>query len=104
MEEQRQRQEDEQRRAQANSVADAPVDAGIAGTTSAAETAEPHSEEAMLQRALALSTETPVKRERPVRSNIHLLIFLSLHTLQILKMIFLIIYLMDFFSIFFSIG
>lgn len=74
MEEQRQRQEDEQRRAQANSVADAPVDA-IAGTTSAAETAEPHSEEAMLQRALALSTETPVKRERPVRSNIHLLFF-----------------------------
>lgn len=84
MEEQRQRQEDEQRRAQANSVADAPVDA-IAGTASAAETAEPHSEEAMLQRALALSTETPVKRERPVRSNIHLLIFLSLHKNEILK-------------------
>lgn len=84
MEEQRQRQEDEQRRAQANSVADAPVDA-IAGTTSAVETAEPHSEEAMLQRALALSTETPVKRERPVRSNIHLLFFLSFHTFQILK-------------------
>lgn len=76
MEEQRQRQEDEQRRAQANSVADAPIDT-IAGTTITAETAEPNSEEAMLQRALALSTETPVKRDRPVRSNIHLLFFHS---------------------------
>lgn len=61
MEEQRQRQEEEQRRAQAESAQD--VD--TAGQTPAAATAAPTSDEAMLERALALSTvETPVKRRR----------------------------------------
>lgn len=71
MEEQRQRQEDDQRRA----IAESDVPAG--GTTVAVAAAtptssvqsgsaavEPNTEEAMLQRALALSTETPVKRNR----------------------------------------
>lgn len=59
MEEQRQRQEEEQRRAQADSAAEVgeTVTSGVA-------ISEPHSEEAMLERALALSTETPVKRLR----------------------------------------
>lgn len=64
MEEQRQRQEDEQRRAIAESdtpaggtaSATAAVGSGVAGA------GETNTEEAMLQRALALSTETPVKR------------------------------------------
>lgn len=67
MEEQRQRQEDEQRRA----LAESDPNAASAATTTAGGTAapasatvEPNSEEAMLQRALALSTETPVKRPR----------------------------------------
>lgn len=58
MEEQRQRQEEEQRRAQAASVQESE---GIAPAIS---TAAPTSDEAMLERALALSTETPVKRLR----------------------------------------
>lgn len=75
MEEQRQRQEDEQRRAIAES--DVPADGTAAtaattassaagATTSAGTTAavEPNTEEALLQRALAMSTETPVKRPR----------------------------------------
>lgn len=56
MEEQRQRQEDEQRRAIAESDAPAATAAATAGPESAGS-----GEEAMLQRALALSTETPVK-------------------------------------------
>ena len=60
MEEQRQRQEEEQRRAQADSAAEV----GGEVVASGAVTAEPHSEEAMLERALAMSTETPVKRLR----------------------------------------
>lgn len=60
MEEQRQRQEEEQRRAQAESA----QGADTAGTTPAVATAAPTSDEAMLERALALSTETPVKRHR----------------------------------------
>lgn len=66
MEEQRQRQEEEQRRAQATSAAE--VDVGgssVSGATATAGvTVEPSSDEAMLERALALSTETPVKRTR----------------------------------------
>ncbi|XP_055322046.1 26S proteasome non-ATPase regulatory subunit 4 isoform X2 [Sitodiplosis mosellana] len=60
MEEQRQRQEDEQRRALAESdpTAAAAAVSSAAGTT-ASPSVEPNSEEAMLQRALALSTETP---------------------------------------------
>ncbi|XP_050074808.1 26S proteasome non-ATPase regulatory subunit 4 [Anopheles maculipalpis] len=70
MEEQRLRQEEEQRRATANSAADgtatsggdkeaAGAAAGTAGASSSAPRAagsEPHAEEAMLERALALST------------------------------------------------
>jgi 26S proteasome regulatory subunit N10 len=62
MEEQRQRQEDEQRRAQA-----ATTDAGEtvpAGGQSSAPPVPVTSDESMLERALALSTETPVKRNR----------------------------------------
>jgi 26S proteasome regulatory subunit N10 len=59
MEEQRQRQEEEQRRAQAASAQE------TEGTTPVAvPAAAPTSDEAMLERALALSTETPVKRLR----------------------------------------
>lgn len=76
MEEQRQRQEDEQRRALAesdpNAAATAAAVAAAAGGTGTATASdatvlaavEPNTEEAMLQRALALSTETPVKRTR----------------------------------------
>lgn len=57
MEEQRQRQEDEQRRALAESdtgaVAAANIEAPVGGPI-----VEANSEEAMLQRALAMSTET----------------------------------------------
>lgn len=65
MEEQRQRQEDEQRRALAESDVPAAgstvtVAATATATVGGAATAEPNTEEAMLQRALALSTETPV--------------------------------------------
>jgi hypothetical protein len=60
MEEQRQRQEEEQRRAQAESAQE--IDP--AGQAPAIITAAPTSDEAMLERALALSTETPVKRHR----------------------------------------
>lgn len=59
MEEQRQRQEDEQRRATAESAQD---EAGGSASTVPAVAAT--SDEAMLERALALSTETPVKRSR----------------------------------------
>lgn len=52
MEEQRARQEEEQRRVQADSAAEV-APAGGAAT----ESSEPPSEEALLQRALALSTE-----------------------------------------------
>lgn len=62
MEEQRQRQEDEQRRALAES--DPNAGASSKGTATSAASVEPNTEEAMLQRALALSTETPVKRSR----------------------------------------
>lgn len=63
MEEQRQRQEDEQRRALAESDPNAAAtSSGVAGAAVAPP--EPATEEAMLQRALALSTETPVKRLR----------------------------------------
>lgn len=58
MEEQRQRQEEEQRRAQAASAQE------TEGSVPAIATAAPTSDEAMLERALALSTETPVKRLR----------------------------------------
>lgn len=65
MEEQRQRQEDEQRRALAESDPTSAAGAVTsAGGTTASASVEPNSEEAMLQRALALSTETPVKRPR----------------------------------------
>lgn len=61
MEEQRQRQEEEQRRATAESA----QETDISGQTPAVSTAAPTSDEAMLERALALSTvETPVKRRR----------------------------------------
>jgi hypothetical protein len=60
MEEQRQRQEEEQRRAQAESA----QETDPAGQAPAVATAAPTSDEAMLERALALSTETPVKRHR----------------------------------------
>lgn len=60
MEEQRQRQEDEQRRAQAESA----QDTDATGSVPAAPTVAATSDEAMLERALALSTETPVKRSR----------------------------------------
>nr|XP_036216872.1 26S proteasome non-ATPase regulatory subunit 4 isoform X3 [Bactrocera oleae] len=68
MEEQRQRQEEEQRRAlsESNTAGNTEVNAGSATTGSektstnvATALEEPNSEEAMLQRALALSTETP---------------------------------------------
>ena len=58
MEEQRQRQEEEQRRAQAESAQETET------ATPAVSTVAPTSDEAMLERALALSTETPVKRNR----------------------------------------
>jgi 26S proteasome regulatory subunit N10 len=84
MEEQRHRQEAEQRRAQANSEADAPealetAAAIAASAASAAGSAEPHSEEAMLERALALSTtETPVKRIRScVRLHLVSMVFIQ---------------------------
>lgn len=64
MEEQRQRQEDEQRRALAESDPSAAGAVASAGGTTTSASVEPNSEEAMLQRALALSTETPVKRPR----------------------------------------
>lgn len=63
MEEQRQRQEDEQRRALAESDPNAAGATSSGGATASA-SVEPNTEEAMLQRALALSTETPVKRSR----------------------------------------
>lgn len=82
MDEQRQRQEDEQRRAIAESdvpaggAAAAAVTSGVTATVAAAAGSsvtaaidEPNTEEAMLQRALALSTETPVKRNR-VRASV----------------------------------
>lgn len=76
MEEQRQRQEEEQRRALAASDADAPAAAGVATADPSvavvnptAAVAEPNSEEAMLQRALALSADTPDDDEMPDFSN-----------------------------------
>ncbi|XP_034657904.1 26S proteasome non-ATPase regulatory subunit 4 [Drosophila subobscura] len=63
MEEQRQRQESDQRRANADSTAPAGADAAATSGQPIAESgagnAEANTEEAMLQRALALSTETP---------------------------------------------
>lgn len=81
MDEQRQRQEDEQRRAIAESdlpaggpLATTAVTAGVtatataaAGSSNTAAVDEPNTEEAMLQRALALSTT--VKRNR-VRASV----------------------------------
>lgn len=63
MEEQRQRQEEEQRRAQVESAQET-GQTDTAGPAPAVATAAPTSDEAMLERALALSTETPVKRHR----------------------------------------
>ncbi|XP_005191430.2 26S proteasome non-ATPase regulatory subunit 4 [Musca domestica] len=60
MEEQRQRQEEEQRRAAGASTEESAGEKSTSGTATAATTAaldEPNSEEAMLQRALAMSTE-----------------------------------------------
>ncbi|XP_063702275.1 26S proteasome non-ATPase regulatory subunit 4 [Culicoides brevitarsis] len=57
MEEQRQRQEEEQRRAQAASGEGGESSSAAAGAS--ASVAEPHSEEALLERALAMSTEQP---------------------------------------------
>lgn len=59
MEEQRQRQEEEQRRAQAQSASETGdvATGGVAAATVA--TVEPHSEEALLERALSMSTEQP---------------------------------------------
>lgn len=60
MEEQRQRQEEEQRRAAGASTEESSGEKSTSGTATAATTAavdEPNSEEAMLQRALAMSTE-----------------------------------------------
>ena len=74
MEEQRQRQEEEQRRAQAASAQES-ADTNVPVISSVA----PTSDEAMLERALALSTETPVKRLR-VRFKLFLG-FLSLENL-----------------------
>lgn len=59
MEEQRQRQEEEQRRAQAASAQES-TETSVPAVPAVA----PTSDEAMLERALALSTETPVKRLR----------------------------------------
>lgn len=61
MEEQRQRQEEEQRRAQAASAQESECSTPALSTAAA-----PTSDEAMLERALALSTETPVKRRRVI--------------------------------------
>lgn len=84
MEEQRQRQEEEQRRAQAESA----QDSDTAGQAPATTTAAPTTDEAMLERALALSTETPVKRHR-VRFVSVLLLFLVIHLCLFSKFIFL---------------
>jgi 26S proteasome regulatory subunit N10 len=69
MEEQRQRQEEEQRRAQAASAQET-ADTNVPVISSVA----PTSDEAMLERALALSTETPVKRLR-----VRFYLFLGFH-------------------------
>jgi 26S proteasome regulatory subunit N10 len=66
MEEQRQRQEEEQRRAQATSAAEA---SETGGAPTSGITVEPHSDEAMLERALALSTETPSDDNMPDFAN-----------------------------------
>lgn len=63
MEEQRQRQEEEQRRALAASNAGGATEEAStseAGAASTSTSAEPASEEAMLQRALAMSSGVPV--------------------------------------------
>lgn len=70
MEEQRQRQEDEQRRAQAESAQESTTTEAVPVVSTVA----PTTDEAMLERALALSTETPVKRLR-VRSLLILVSF-----------------------------
>lgn len=72
MEEQRQRQEEEQRRAQAESAQESD---SVVTPPVAASTVAPTSDEAMLERALALSTETPVKR---IRVNLIMLLFCAL--------------------------
>lgn len=64
MEEQRQRQEDEQRRAQAASSDGAEAAAVVGGQPAIVPPVATTSDESMLERALALSTETPVKRNR----------------------------------------
>lgn len=75
MEEQRQRQEEEQRRAQAQSAAEtgdtstATTVVAAAGTSATSvSSAEPHSEEALLERALAMSTEQPAASTAKVSS------------------------------------
>lgn len=72
MEEQRQRQEEEQRRAQAQSADETGETAGTsaAATTSGAVSVEPHSEEALLERALAMSTEQPTASTAATASSI----------------------------------
>lgn len=81
MEEQRQRQEEEQRRALAESdpTAAAGTGSALSGELAVSAAVEPNTEEAMLQRALALSTETPVKRSR-VRTLFCLLFSKQKHT------------------------
>ncbi|XP_055385883.1 26S proteasome non-ATPase regulatory subunit 4 [Condylostylus longicornis] len=70
MEEQRHRQEEEQRRALAASNANGTaVENIVENAQENAEPAEPNSEEAMLQRALALSTETPAEDNMPDFAN-----------------------------------
>jgi len=65
MEEQRQRQEEEQRRAQAESAQETESTGQVPSVSSVA----PTSDEAMLERALALSTETPSDEMMPDFSN-----------------------------------
>jgi len=65
MEEQRQRQEEEQRRAQAESA----QETESTGQVPSVSTVAPTSDEAMLERALALSTETPSDEMMPDFSN-----------------------------------
>lgn len=83
MEEQRQRQEEDQRRALAESDTGASTSGGApAGLLTTAEPfVEPSSEEAMLQRALALSTETAVKRSR-VRNHIFIIFSIFIYELS----------------------
>jgi hypothetical protein len=79
MEEQRQRQEEEQRRATAESAQETEP----AGQAPAISAVAPSTDEAMLERALALSTETPVKRHR-----VRFVSVLSFRTFVVFKILF----------------